>query len=73
MSVFKRITIWVCCLGVLISVSCFENNSRPSLKKADYKFAFITCAVNATFFKPVIKGMTDAAEIMGVHCDFMGN
>jgi simple sugar transport system substrate-binding protein len=34
--------------------------------------AFVTCAVDAKFFGPVKKGMNDAAEMMGVHCDFLG-
>ena len=36
------------------------------------RLAFITCAVEAKFFGPVKKGMNDAAEMMGVHCDFFG-
>ncbi len=36
------------------------------------RFAFITCAVNAKFFEPVKKGMSDAAKMMGVKCDFLG-
>jgi len=34
--------------------------------------AFITCTVNSKFFEPVKKGMNDAAEMMGVECDFLG-
>lgn len=42
------------------------------LKDPDLKLAFITCAVEAKFFDPVKKGMNDAAEMLGVHCDFLG-
>jgi simple sugar transport system substrate-binding protein len=36
------------------------------------RLAFVTCAVNGKFFGPVKKGMNDAAEMMGVSCDFIG-
>jgi simple sugar transport system substrate-binding protein len=36
------------------------------------KLAFITCSVNAKFFEPVKKGMREAAEMLGVRCDFLG-
>lgn len=42
------------------------------LTKPDLKLAFITCAVEAKFFVPVKKGMNDAAEMLGVHSDFLG-
>ena len=39
---------------------------------APLRLAFITCSVEGKFFEPVRKGMGDAAEMMGVQCDFMG-
>lgn len=36
------------------------------------KFIFITCSVGEAFFNPVKKGMKDAADLMGVACDFTG-
>ena len=36
------------------------------------KLAFITCARDAQFFVPVKKGMNEAAELMGVTCDWIG-
>jgi simple sugar transport system substrate-binding protein len=36
------------------------------------RLAFITCCKDAAFFVPVKKGMRDAAEKMGVHCDWLG-
>lgn len=43
-----------------------ENRDRP------LRLVFITCAVDAKFFEPVKKGMSDAAEMMSVECDFIG-
>lgn len=36
------------------------------------KIVFITTCVGEHFFKPVIKGMNDAAELMGAQCSFIG-
>jgi len=36
------------------------------------RFVFITCSVNGEFFGPVRQGMHDAADRMGVRCDFIG-
>ncbi|MBN2217688.1 MAG: substrate-binding domain-containing protein [Pirellulales bacterium] len=36
------------------------------------RLAFITCCKDAVFFEPVRKGMRDAAEKMGVECDWLG-
>jgi simple sugar transport system substrate-binding protein len=36
------------------------------------KLAFITCARDAQFFIPVKKGMNEAAEMMGVCCEWLG-
>jgi simple sugar transport system substrate-binding protein len=49
-----------------------HSHAPEILKEPDLKLAFITCAVEAKFFDPVKKGMNDAAEMLGVHCDFMG-
>ncbi len=43
-----------------------------SNSKKDIKLAFVTCTVNSRFFEPLKKGMTDAAVMLGVRCDFMG-
>ena len=48
-----------------------ESKNHTSAKK-ELKLAFITCAKDAKFFVPVKKGMTDAAEMLGVQCDFLG-
>jgi simple sugar transport system substrate-binding protein len=36
------------------------------------KLVFITCCVDQAFFGPVKKGMSDAARMMNVDCDFIG-
>jgi simple sugar transport system substrate-binding protein len=47
-----------------------ESKSRKPARPL--RLAFITCVVNAKFFEPVKKGVNDAAEMMGVQCDFIG-
>lgn len=44
--------------------------SRPEAQRL--RFAFITTCVHEEFFKPVKKGMADAATRMGVECTFTG-
>ncbi len=53
------------------------SNGPRSKSKAEepgkpLRLAFITCTVDARFFEPVKKGVSDAAKIMGVECDFLG-
>jgi simple sugar transport system substrate-binding protein len=43
-----------------------EKNERP------LRLAFITCCKDGPFYGPVKKGMRDAAEKMGVKCDWLG-
>ncbi|MCI0499076.1 MAG: substrate-binding domain-containing protein [Planctomycetales bacterium] len=57
-------------MGGCLSVAK-ETPSPPSCPN-DLRFAFITCTAEAPFFLPVKQGMRDAAEAMGVRCDFMG-
>ena len=52
-------------------VGC-PSRSGPSASEKPLRLAFITCTVDAKFFGPVKKGMTDAAEMIGVQCDFLG-
>lgn len=64
-------------LLLIIMMFSFVLTGCTKLKNAlndeeQLRFVFITCAVNAPFFEPVKKGMNDAAEMMGVHCDFIG-
>lgn len=46
--------------------------SPASPGSTEIRLAFITCAVDAEFFKTVRKGMRDAAAMLGVECDFLG-
>jgi len=63
----------IICLICLISLGCAKSGEKRLAAGNDQlKIAFITCTVNAEFFKPVKKGMNDAAEAMDVMCDFMG-
>jgi len=49
-----------------------RSHSRTSESVRPLRFAFITCVAGAKFFEPVKKGMNDAAQMMGVECDFLG-
>jgi len=49
----------------------FTESKTPKLDRP-LRLVFITCVVNAKFFEPVKKGVNDAAEMMGVQCDFIG-
>ena len=53
---------------LILSICCFASD----IKQKELKLAFITCAKDAQFFVPVKKGMTDAAQMLGVQCDFLG-
>ncbi len=53
---------------LMVLSGCFN----PARKEKELKLAFITCAKDAQFFIPVKKGMTDAAGMLGVQCDFLG-
>ena len=74
---------WILCLAALM----FSVNSpvgaddKSELRKEDQekseenqqlKFIFITTVVHEDFFKPVKKGMADAAKAMKVECKFTG-
>lgn len=70
---------WAICAGAvallvlnskLLAASPPEHH--PSWESKDLKLVFVTCAVGAKFFEPVRKGMADAAEMLGVQCDFIG-
>ena len=62
-------------VGVLLA-GCAADQAGSGPQSVDseepLRLAFVTCAVNAKFFGPVKRGMTDAAAMMGVHCDFLG-
>jgi simple sugar transport system substrate-binding protein len=51
-----------------------QTGSEPGTQESGgpLRLAFITCTVDAKFFEPVKKGVNDAAEMMGVRCDFLG-
>ena len=69
-------TLSILSLISLIFAGCPTNHTiteSKNLKPArPLRLAFITCVVNARFFEPAKKGVNDAAEVMGVHCDFIG-
>ncbi len=65
MNSYKR-TIGAGSVAVIILTAGISNPAK------DLKLAFVTCSANARFFEPLKKGMTDAAKMLGVHCDFLG-
>lgn len=56
-------------IETLALLGCTEQKFQ---KEKPLKLAFITCCIEANFFEPVRKGMDDAAEMLGVSCDFIG-
>jgi len=52
----------------------FKGQAKKSKSKNQkpLRFIFITTCVGEDFFKPVKKGMNDAAGLMNVECDFVG-
>jgi simple sugar transport system substrate-binding protein len=58
-------TLAIVLIGLLLS-GCATPTEEP------LRLAFVTCAVDAKFFGPVKQGMTEAAAMMGVQCDFLG-
>lgn len=65
----KPLTTVTMIFAVLSLSGCSLHSARHD---KPLRLAFITCAVDATFFGPVKKGMYDAAEMMGVQADFLG-
>lgn len=63
------VAIFIVFMGLL---AASHPEFRPSMASKDLKLAFVTCAVGAKFFEPVKKGMNDAADMLGVQCDFIG-
>lgn len=76
MRFLERKPLLTCGLIALSLAGCSTNQSFTESKtqKLDrpLRLAFITCVVSAKFFEPVKKGVNDAAEMMGVQCDFIG-
>ena len=60
--------------ATLCVVGCSQAGGGGASKAEgrSLRFAFVTTCVNEDFFKPVKKGMADAAAKMGVECVFVG-
>jgi len=57
--------------GVAIVVLQSVGEAEPPRAK-ELRFVFITCCRDEAFFRPVKKGMADAARAMDVRCEFTG-
>jgi len=58
-------------IGLSISIiSCSVKKKQPATKPL--RFVFITTCVDEDFFRPVKKGMNDAAALVGADCSFIG-
>ena len=61
---------------VLVVSGCVFTGSPGHIKKlsseSNLRFVFITTCAESKFFEPLKKGMNDAADMLGVHCSFMG-
>ncbi|MFW6164113.1 MAG: substrate-binding domain-containing protein [Planctomycetota bacterium] len=62
----RRAPWLLACLAVCAGCAPLARRARRP------RFVFVTCAVDAPFFKPVKKGMRDAARRMDVDCEFIG-
>jgi len=56
----------------MMVVGCGMDRSSRLAEDGPLRFAFITCTVDAKFFRPVKKGVRDASQMMGVQADFLG-
>jgi simple sugar transport system substrate-binding protein len=68
-------TILPACLLIVLSTARATEPraaATPAGDETPLRFAFITCCKDAPFYEPVKKGMRDAAEKMGVTCDWLG-
>jgi len=61
-------------VALALAAGCSQAGSGSASDAGGKKlrFAFVTTCVNEDFFKPVKKGMADAAAKMGVECVFVG-
>jgi simple sugar transport system substrate-binding protein len=61
-------------LLILLQWGCAEKkDSQPTAKAGNrLHFVFVTTCVDEDFFKPVKKGMNDAAALLNVDCSFIG-
>jgi len=66
--------VWVLMALCLAGCAVDGEHPQPGMQSDErpLRLAFVTCAVDGKFFGPVKKGMNDAAEMMGVRCDFLG-
>jgi len=65
-SILNFLLVGIC----FFTSSCSDKKVRQTDKPLH--FVFITTCVEEDFFKPVKKGMFDAAALMGVNCSFIG-
>jgi len=74
--ILRKGALYIGTVAILIlNMSILAANQpefRLNRESKDLKIAFVTCAKGAKFFEPVIKGMNDAADMLGVQCDFIG-
>ncbi len=66
----KSATQLILATCLLATASLAPAAEKPAQRPL--RLAFITCCKDAVFFKPVQKGMEDAAAKMGVDCVWMG-
>jgi simple sugar transport system substrate-binding protein len=63
-------------LPLILTASIFLSSSctlHVAESQRRLKLVFITCCVDEPFFRPVKKGMHDAAKMLDVDCNFIGS
>jgi simple sugar transport system substrate-binding protein len=59
-------------IGLMPAAESLGLGFRATTETDQLRLVFVTCAVDATFFKPVKKGAQDAARMLGVEMEFTG-
>jgi simple sugar transport system substrate-binding protein len=59
-------------LGLSVALACVAGCGSAGGSGQRLRFTFISTCANEDFFKPVKRGMADAAARMGVECTFTG-
>ncbi len=65
----KRFALFV---GFISTITFLTDCQPAQTREKRLRFIFITPCVGEDFFRPVKKGMRDAATMMGVECNFTG-
>jgi len=73
---FEQYSLTFLSILLMVAAGCNRPGSMSDRVKVEseprLRFIFITTCIESRFFDPVIKGMNDAAMMLGVDCSFTG-